>query len=224
VAREPTDPPPDAAPDQGAGLVESSTRSAEKFAVRLQGSQASNDGSSQGASGRPPPPDHGHYDIRIARDGTWYYRGTPIARKPLVRLFASVLRRDESGQFWLVTPAEKGRIDVDDAPFLAVELTVTDGRTPKLNFRTNLGEEVTADADHPIRVVVDVDSGEPSPYILVRDNLEALMTRSVFYQLVDLCVPAQVSDTSEVGVWSCGEFFSLGDMQMDSGTQDSSDE
>ena len=99
------------------------------------------------------PIDHGHYSIRIARDGSWYYHGSRIQRKPLVTLFSSVLCRDQEGVFWLVTPAEKGRIDVDDAPFVAVELSVQGtGRNQKLMVRTNIDEIVAIDADHPLRV------------------------------------------------------------------------
>lgn len=153
----------------------------------------------------------GHFGIRIARDGTWFYHGSPISRKPLVRLFATILRRDDAGGYWLVTPAERGRIDVDDAPFTAVALTVTGSGTGQhLTFRTNLDAEVTADAAHPIRVAEDPQTGEPSPYILVRDNLEALIVRSVFYQLVDLAVPSE--DGEALGVWSAHRFFPLGKM------------
>ncbi|MGB0555078.1 MAG: DUF1285 domain-containing protein, partial [Alphaproteobacteria bacterium] len=94
--------------------------------------------------------------MRIGRDGTWYYLGTPIKRMPLVKLFSTVLRRDDKGDFWLITPVERGRIDVDDAPFVAVGLTVDgEGQDTRLTFRTNLDEEIVADAEHPIRVEVD---------------------------------------------------------------------
>ena len=166
-----------------------------------------------GAAG-PPHPDAsacGHFGIRIARDGTWFYHGSPIARKPLVRLFASVLRRDEAGAYWLVTPAERGRIDVEDAPFTAVELTVTgSGRGQRLTFRTNLDEEITAGEAHPIRVVENAETGEPAPYLLVRDGLEARIVRSVFYQLVELGLEEQIDGHHLFGVWSDNRFFTLG--------------
>src|SRR5215510_380036 len=128
----------------------------------------------------------GEIDIRIGRDGTWFYHGSPIGRKPLVKLFASVLRR-EGDDYWLVTPAERGRINVDDVPFTAVEVNATgSGRSQSLIFRTNLDDDVTADARHPIRVASVPDSGEPRPYILVRDHLEARILRPVFYELVEL--------------------------------------
>lgn len=147
------------------------------------------------------------YDIRIARDGTWFYQGSPIGRRGLVRLFASVLRRDEAGDYWLITPAERGRIQVDDAPFTAVELTVAgEGPDQALTFRTNIDEMVTAGPDHPIRVAVNPDTGEPAPYILVREGLEALIVRSVYYELVERSVEGQ---DGRIGVWSQGAFFPL---------------
>jgi hypothetical protein len=159
---------------------------------------------------RREPVDCGHYDIRIARDGNWYYRGSRIDRKPLVTLFSSVLRRDENGVFWLATPAEKGRIDVDDAPFVAVELLIRgEGTDQRLSVRTNVGEIVAIDAAHPLRVETDPASGEPSPYVTVRDRLDALVARSVYYELAELGV--ERSDGA-FGVWSDGEFFVLGDV------------
>jgi uncharacterized protein len=157
------------------------------------------------------PVDCGHFDIRIARDGSWSYRGSPIARMPLVRLFSSVLRRDESGVYWLITPVERGRITVDDAPFVAVELvTRGSGREQQLIFRTNLDETVAADADHPLRVVNDSATGAPNPYILVRPGLDARLNRPVFYQLVELGREERVGDATLYGVWSNGSFFPLG--------------
>jgi hypothetical protein len=153
----------------------------------------------------------GDLDMRIARDGTWFYHGSPIGRKPLVKLFASVLSRDEDGAYWLITPAEKGRVEVDDAPFVAVEVDVAGhGRSQSLRMRTNLDDEVTIDADHPIHVSHDAETGEPSPYVLVRDRLEALIARPVFYQLVELGVEDMVDGDRHYGVWSEGCFFPLG--------------
>jgi hypothetical protein len=162
-------------------------------------------------------PPVGDFDIRIARDGTWYHEGAPIRRKPLVKLFASVLWRDDDGGYWLRTPVEKGRIAVEDAPFTAVELSVKgEGRNQVLAFRTNLDDWVEADSVHPLRVVEDPDNGEPAPYILVRDRLEALILRPVYYELADLAVespPAGDESAKEsncLGVWSKGVFFPLG--------------
>ena len=161
----------------------------------------------------PEPPDLsscGDFDIRIARDGTWFYRGSPINRKPLVRLFSTVLRRDEQDVYWLVTPVERGRVIVEDAPFTAVELVVEgSGEGQTLRFRTNVDDWVEADRDHPIRVAEDPATREPSPYILVRDRLEALIIRSVFYQLAELA-EASPRDGGLLGVWSSGSFFPLG--------------
>jgi len=153
----------------------------------------------------------GDIDMRIARDGTWHYMGSPIDRKPLVKLFASLLNRDEAGDFWLITPAEMCRITVDDAPFAAVEMTVDgQGRDQVLTFRTNIDEIVTAGTDNPVRVEIDPDTREPAPYVMVRDGLEALITRSVFYDLVELAEMRVQGGTSVMGVWSNGVFFEIG--------------
>jgi uncharacterized protein len=155
--------------------------------------------------------DCGDLDMRIARDGTWSYRGSPIGRLVLVKLFASVLRREADGRYWLVTPAERGHIEVEDVPFLAVALTVEgEGRNQQLIFQTNLDECVTAGADTPLRVETAVD-GEPAPYILVRDGLEARLARPVFYDLVELGTEERVGDAIQFGVWSQGMFFRLGE-------------
>lgn len=155
--------------------------------------------------------DCGDFDLRIGRDGTWYYGGSPINRLPLVKLFASVLRREPDGSYWLVTPAERGRIAVDDAPFVAVELTVTvAGDRQQLIFRTNLDDIVTAGPDHPLRVVIGVN-GEPTPYILVQSGLEARLARAVFYEVVELGGEELVAGARQFGVWSDGVFFRLGD-------------
>lgn len=154
----------------------------------------------------------GDFDIRIAADGTWHYRGSPIARMPLVRLFASVLKRDAAGDYWLETPVERGRIQVDDAPFVAVELDVEGtGHGQRLHFRTNIDDRVTADRLHPIQVRAaggaDDDAGRP--YIRLRDGIEALIARPVYYALVDLAEEQPVDGRPQLGVWSAGEFFSL---------------
>lgn len=156
----------------------------------------------------------GDFDIRIGRDGTWFYHGSPIGRKPLVRLFASVLRREEDGDYYLVTPAERCRILVEDAPFTAVELTVRgSGRAQALAFRTNLDAEITADADHPIRVAQNPDTAEPRPYILVRDGLEARILRPVYYELVALGETRAIAGEEHFGIWSKEQFFPLGRLE-----------
>lgn len=159
-----------------------------------------------GPSSRPPATEDEAYDIRIARDGTWYYHGTPIARPALVKLFATVLRRDEAGDYWLVTPAERGRITVEDAPFVAVEMQVAgEGRGQVLRFRTNIDEWVEAGPDCPIEVDHDGRTGEPSPYIRMQRGLEALIARPVFYDLAELAVEVE----GRLGVWSNTRFFPL---------------
>jgi len=154
----------------------------------------------------------------IRRDGTWLYRGSPIVRKELVCLFASVLRREADGSFWLQTPAERGRIEVEDAPFVAVELDWGGcGRDQHLTFRTNTDQLVTAGPEHPIRVAHDLLTCEPTPYIQIRAGagssaIEARIGRSVYYELVALAVPHMVRCRRMLGVWSCGCFFALGEM------------
>jgi hypothetical protein len=154
----------------------------------------------------------GPLDMRIARDGSWHYKGSPIGRKELVCLFASVLKREEDGSYWLETPVERGRIDVEDAPFIAVEVywRQCDGRQC-LTFRTNLDEMVTADHDHPIRVAIDPRTREPRPYLRVRPGLEARINRAVFYELVALAEPEKVEGRNQLGVWSEGVFFPIDD-------------
>jgi hypothetical protein len=157
---------------------------------------------------RTPSAEDEAYDIRIARDGTWYYQGTPIGRPALVKLFATVLRRDEAGDFWLITPAERGRITVEDAPFVAVAMTVENaaaGREQTLAFRTNLDHMVEAGPEHPIAVAFDPESGEPRPYIRIKDRLDALIGRAVYYDLVERAEEHE----GRVGVWSKGRFFPL---------------
>lgn len=158
--------------------------------------------------GLPPvhlwnPPHCGHIDMRIARDGTWFYMGTPIGRPELVRLFSTILRKD-GDDYVLVTPVEKVGIIVDDAPFVAVDFN---RRGDALVFETNVGDFVTAGPDHPIRVERDPQTGEPSPYILVRANLEALIDRKSFYRLVEIGEHAVHDGDRWFGVRSQGVFF-----------------
>lgn len=148
--------------------------------------------------------------MRIARDGTWYYLGTPIGRKPMVKLFSTIIRRD-GDDYFLVTPVEKVGIKVDDAPFVAVTLEVQgQGEDQVLRFATNVDEQVCAGNQHPLRVAIDPRTQEPAPYILVRHNLEALIHRNVFYQLVDLAQTRILDGQSWLGVWSDGVFFPIG--------------
>ncbi len=156
------------------------------------------------------PSDERDLQMRIAADGTWFYQNSPINRLPLVKLFASVLRREADGRYWLVTPVERGLIAVDDAPFVAVECWAEgSGQDQVIHFRTNLEQEVAAGSDHPIRVSEDCESGEPRPYVLVKPGLEALINRPVFYHLAELAVPSE-AEPNQLGLWSGGLFFPLG--------------
>ncbi len=160
--------------------------------------------------GLPPvhlwnPPFCGDLDMRIARDGTWFYQGTPIGRPGLVKLFSSILKK-EGEKYFLVTPVEKVGIIVDDAPFVAVDFDARgEGEDQRLTFVTHVEDRATASAENPIRVVRDPNTGEPSPYILMRSNLEALIDRKSFYRLVDL----GEHDDGWFGVRSSGAFFPI---------------
>jgi hypothetical protein len=160
--------------------------------------------------GLPPvhlwnPPFCGDLDMRIARDGTWFYEGTPIGRPALVKMFSSILKREE-GKYFLVTPVEKVGIVVDDAPFVAIDFDATgEGIDQVLKFVTLFDDFAVAGADHAIRVERDAETGEPSPYILIRSDLEALIDRKSFYRLVDLGVHHE----GWFGVWSGGQFFGI---------------
>ena len=152
------------------------------------------------------PPFCGDIDMRIAADGTWYYMNSPIGRKPLVQLFASVLRHDSDGKYYLVTPVEKCGIRVDDAPFTAIRMTVEgDGPDQVIRFETNVDDEVTVDEAHPLRFAEEAGTGGLKPYVRVRANLEALVTRALFY---DLVAAGTVAD-GWFGVWSSGRFFAM---------------
>ncbi|MEX6724479.1 DUF1285 domain-containing protein [Parapedomonas caeni] len=155
------------------------------------------------------PPFCGDIDMRIARDGSWWYMGTPIGRPAMVKLFSSVLRRD-GDDFFLVTPVEKVGIRVDDAPFVAVEV-VSDGagRDRRLAFRLNTDEHVIAGPDNRLRVVVDPVTGEPRPYLHVRRGLEALVNRPVFYELAALALAETDDVGTPLGLWSEGVFMTL---------------
>ena len=167
-----------------------------------------------GAKGLPPvhlwnPPDCGDIDMRIASDGTWFYQKTPIGRAPLVKLFASVLKR-EGDKYFLVTPVEKCGIAVDDAPFLAVELEVEDeGAGRRLYFRTNVDDWVACGADHGLRFEPESETGGLKPYLHVRRDLWAKVTRALFYDLVELGEERDIAGVRMFGVASAGEFFAM---------------
>ncbi|MCQ1836116.1 DUF1285 domain-containing protein [Neorhizobium galegae] len=168
-----------------------------------------------GKRGLPPvdkwnPPFCGDIDMEIRADGTWFYMGTPIGRAPLVRLFSTVLRRDEDGRTYLVTPVEKVGIRVVDAPFLAVEMQVTqrEGRQV-LTYRTNVGDVVEASAEHPLRFEISGENRELKPYLTVRGRLEALVSRAVMYDLVELGEAIVIDGVSMFSVRSGTEVFSV---------------
>ncbi|MQB42409.1 DUF1285 domain-containing protein [Rhizobium sp. ICMP 5592] len=163
--------------------------------------------------GLPPvdrwnPPFCGDIDMEIRADGTWFYMGTPIGRAPLVRLFSTVLRKDADEKTYLVTPVEKVGIRVVDAPFVAVEMSVTerDGKR-LLTFRTNVGDVVEAGREHPIRFVIRGDNDELKPYLHVRGRLEALVTRAVMYDLVELGETVEIAGRDMFCVRSGGTIF-----------------
>lgn len=168
----------------------------------------------QQGKGLPPvhlwnPPFTGEMDMRIARDGTWFHEGAPIHREALVRLFSTILRKD-GDTYVLVTPVEKVRIEVEDAPFVAVDFDVSgEGCSQVLSFTTNVGDTAVASAENPIRVVRDAASDEPAPYVMVRAGLEARIDRKSFYRMVELGEHQDVEGQSWFGVMSGGCFFPM---------------
>ena len=163
------------------------------------------------AKGLPPvelwnPPFCGDIDMRIAADGLWYYMNSPIGRKPLMKLFASILRFDGDGKYYLVTPVEKCGIRVDDAPFVAIRMQVAGkGHDQVISFETNVDDEIVIGTDHPLRVAEEAGTGGLKPYVLVRRNLEALVSRALFYDLAAL----GVVEGEWFGVWSSGAFYPM---------------
>jgi hypothetical protein len=176
---------------------------------------ASKPSSKPGAPSRQkrPPAECGALPFVIKRDGTWLYKGTAIGRKELVCLFASVLKREADGTFWLETPAERGRIEVEDAPFIVVEMDWTGSDSEQVvTLRTNTDEIVSVDLDHPLRFTDSTGGGEPKPYVLLRQGagsypIEARISRPVFYELAALAEPQTVRGKMMLGVWSSGVFF-----------------
>jgi uncharacterized protein len=155
------------------------------------------------------PPYCGDIGMAIKADGTWFYQGSPIGRKPMVRLFSRILRRDADGQYFLVTPVEKVDVAVADAPFLAVEMEVAGhGPEQRLTFRTNVDDVVIAGPEHPLRFVLEPSSGGLKPYVRVRGRLDALVTRAVYYDLMELAVTGTTTNAPP-GLWSAGAWFPL---------------
>ena len=181
---------------------------------------AARDAANTSATGKGLPPVHlwnppfcGDLDMRIANDGTWYYMGTPIGRLALVRLFSTILKR-EDGKHFLVTPVEKVGIRVDDAPFLAVEMRkADDGSGRLLRFRTNVDDWVPCDSAHRLRFEAAADGGL-TPYLHVRADLWAKLTRALYYDLVDMGEERMVDGRQMFGVASAGEFFAMADAEQ----------
>jgi hypothetical protein len=186
----------------------------------LDGLTSAATAAASGKTGRGLPPVHlwnppfcGDLDMRIAGDGTWFYLGTPIGRPALVRLFSTILKR-EDGKHFLVTPVEKVGITVDDAPFLAVEMEKKDDAGgPLLKFRTNVDDWVDCDADHRLRFEL-ADDGGLMPYLHVRADLWAKVTRALYYDLVDMGEERVVDGTAMFGIVSAGEFFAMADAEQ----------
>lgn len=156
------------------------------------------------------PPFCGDLDIRIARDGSWFYLRSPIRRLPLVKLFASVLRKDDDGRHYLVTPVEKIGIQVEDAPFLAVEMfSEGEGQSRQISVRTNLGDLIKIGSDHPIFFKGDPDTMGFKPYVRVRGRLDALFTRSLTLDLAEYFQEGSDIDSEAMGIWSGGRFFEI---------------
>ncbi len=160
------------------------------------------------SKGLPPvhlwnPPFCGDLDMRIAKDGTWYYMGSPINRFELVRLFSSILKK-ENGNYFLVTPVEKVGITVEDAPFVAVDFDISgEGPAQIITFTTHVCDTAVAGPEHPIRIVIETETAEPSPYVLIRSDLEARIDRKSFYRLVEIGTHHE----GWFGVWSSERFF-----------------
>lgn len=201
-------------------MMKKTTKSGEEKAAAtapkdIAGLQALLSRATQGGKGLPPvdkwnPPDCGAIDMRIRADGTWFYLGTPIGRMPLVRLFSTVLRKDEDSKTYLVTPVEKIEIEVEDAPFLAVEMHV-DNRGPDqvLTFRTNVGDVVEAGPEHELRFEQEDGSDGLKPYLHVRGRLEALVTRALMYDLVEIGETLAVDGQEVFAVRSGGAVFTV---------------
>ena len=186
-------------------MTESSTASLEALVARANPS----------GKGLPPvekwnPDFCGDLDIVIKRDGTWFYLGTPIGRAPLVRLFSTVLRKDEDGKTYLVTPVEKVGITVEDAPFLAVEMNASgQGDDQVLTFRTNVGDLVEAGPENPLRFDIVGETDQLKPYVLVRGRLEALLARPVMYDLINHGEEIAVDGTTMFALRSKGEIYPI---------------
>lgn len=191
------------------GQISAQTNAGDLASLIARAAADTNDPS----KGLPPvdrwnPPFCGDIDMRIRTDGTWFYMGTPIGRHPLVRLFSTVLRKDEDGKTYLVTPVEKVGIQIEDAPFLAVEMAVTGtDEGQRLTFRTNVGDVAEAGPDHELRFEIAGENQELKPYLHVRGRLEALVSRPVMYDLVELGEEIDIDGRRMFAIRSAGVLF-----------------
>ena len=157
------------------------------------------------------PENCGEMDMVIKADGSWWHEGSRITRRGLIDLFASILRKDEDGKTYLVTPVEKIQITVERGHFIAVRVDIEgEGENQRVFFTTNLDEVVEAGAAHPIRVETDTETLEPAPFVTVRGRLEAALNRPVFYELVESAVERDTPRGKQLGIWASGIFFPLG--------------
>ena len=158
------------------------------------------------------PPICKNINMRIDREGRWYFMDSIIGRERMVRLFSRVLRLDDDGYYYLVTPVEKIKLEVEDKPFLIVDFSIA-GRDKEqiISFKTNTNDHFLLDEHHPLRVEIKSSTKEPSPYVLVRENLEGLLSRNVYYKLVDISVTKKLKHKKIVGIWSRNQFFELGE-------------
>ena len=159
------------------------------------------------------PAQLGEIDIRIAANGDWYHEGRRFQRAAMVKLFAGILRREDDA-YYLVTPAEKLAIQVEDAPFIATLVeNIEDGDSPAIVFTTNIGERIVLDHDHGLRIDVDADTGTPRPYLQLHDGLEALISRSAFYDLLNMAFEKDSDAGACLAVVSMGQEFELGNIE-----------
>ena len=153
----------------------------------------------------------GNIDIVIARDGQWLYQGNPIGREAIVRLFSTILRREEDGHYYLVTPVEKWRITVEDAPLLAHSLQATgEGREQVLSVTTNTGETIEIGEEHPLQIGTYEGTDEPRPVVNLRNGIEARLVTAAYYDLADLVTEESIAGETAIGVWSNGNFYKIG--------------
>ena len=156
------------------------------------------------------PPDCGSIDMKILRNGKWIYMGSEIKRPALTKLFSSVLRLDQDGYYYLVTPVEKVRIEVEDAPFIAVAMNIANKENSQIiTFVTNVRDKIDLSKECPIDIVINKENGQPSPYITVRRNLKALISRSVYYEMIEMAVEKNINNKKYLTLQSNNEDFKL---------------